>query len=220
MFFLNYLFGVTAANDGADFCFSHAYIIEQRTMGGAGETARAAFDAVHDALFLDTFPVLETRCTHQYVRCEPHRTGRYAFGATDTRLHFFASRFEIPYYENARATFGRCHVGRYDGFSHHGTSRNNLFGILRQASAHIDKLAYGSPDAYTQVRRFGERFAGDRYDAFYERFVFLHSLIYGKCRTDVLHDSPCGDRQSAAGNLSADNGIDQLFLTPLRIFYL
>ena len=60
MFSLNYLFGVTAANDGTDFGFSHAYVIEQRTVGGTSETARAAFDAVHDTLFLDTFPILET----------------------------------------------------------------------------------------------------------------------------------------------------------------
>ena len=59
MFFLNYLFGVTAANDGTDFGFSHAYVIEQRTVSGTSETARAAYDALSCKCFARVDMVLD-----------------------------------------------------------------------------------------------------------------------------------------------------------------
>ena len=52
---------ISIANNAHDRLFALTDIVEQRTVGGTGELARATLYTTHDIFLLGTFPLLEGR---------------------------------------------------------------------------------------------------------------------------------------------------------------
>ena len=64
------------------------------------------------------------------------------------------------------------------------------------------------------------RFAGNGDNPFDEGLVFDNGLIDSQDGTNILHDGSYGNGQGAGWHGTSCYGLDELLLTPLRVFDL
>ena len=72
------------------------------------------------------------------------------------------------------------------------------------------KIISGGPMMGKAISRNGQSISN-------ERLVLLYGLIYGKRRSHVLHHCAHADRKPAGLDLTVHHGVDELFLTTLRV---
>lgn len=75
-------------------------------------------------------------------------------------------------------------------------------------------------DTSAVVRWILEVLTGDGGDTLDEGLILLYGFVDGEDGTYILYDSASGDRQGAALDLLAQDGIDELLLTALWVLHL
>ena len=75
-------------------------------------------------------------------------------------------------------------------------------------------------DTSAVVRGGLEVLAGDGSDTLDEGLILLYSFVDSEDGTYILYDSASGDRQGAALDLLAQDSVDELLLTALRVLHL
>ena len=178
---------MTGTYHSSHLVLAHADEVQQRTIGGTGELARAAFDARHDIFFLYFLKVSVSRDRSQQVRLKPHGADGHALGATYARLYRATPGFPGIYDNDARRALHYRHIGIGQRLAHHGAAADDFAGILGQTAACLNQQPDRSTYADQQVGGFRQRLPGHGHDTFEQGLVLLDSLVHGKSRPHVLH---------------------------------
>ena len=129
----------------------HTDVVEERTVGGAGEGAGTTFDAGGDVVLLATIPVLQTGVSSEEVRLETHGAGANALATTDARRSFTTTAFLLRHKEQTAGALCDRHFEGHQRTSHHGTTANDFTCICGQTTCFVDELLHGRSDASKEV---------------------------------------------------------------------
>ena len=157
---------------------------------------------------------------HQQIGFQAHRADVDTLGATDAVTHGFAHGLGAWDEQDAGATLHHRHIVRDHRTPHHGATTDNLTRVFGDAASGFDQGADRRTDAGYEVRWLHDTLACDGDDALDERLILLHGLVDGEDGAHVLHHGADRDGQRAALHLTADHGVDELLLAPLRVTHL
>ena len=190
-------------------------------MGRTGELTRATLDTADNILILCTLPVLDLRDLGKEIRLETHRTSTDALGTTDTRLWLLTTGFIVGDNSYRVGSLTDGHLSRCEGLTHHRTTCQQFVITLRHTATGIDKILHRCSHTNEEVAWISKALTCYGGVTLKERLALHHCLIDSEGSTYVLND---GTHIHWDGwrcrNLTTDNGIDELFLTALRITLL
>ena len=190
-------------------------------MGRTGELARATLDAADDVFILATFPVLHLREFSKEIGFQPHRTHTDTFRTTDARLGLFATGLVVGDDRHRVGSFADRYLDGCQSLTHHRTTSQQFVVTLRHTTTSIDEILHRGTHTNEEVTRMGQTLARDSGVTLEERLTLHHCLINSESCTNILHDSTDIHRDSRGSrHLTLYDGIDELFLTTLRIALL
>ena len=190
-------------------------------MGRTGELARATLDTTDDIFLLSTLPVLDGSKLSQQIWLQAHRTGADTLRTANTRLWLLADSLLTRENRHRIGTFTDGHFYACQRLTHHRTASQQLVVALRHTATGINQILHRRTHTYQEVTGASQTFTRYRGVTLEQRLMLHHSLIDGKGRTNVLHNGTHVDRNSRrCRHLTLNDGINQLFLTTLRIALL
>lgn len=197
--------------------FAKTYPVEQWSVAWASEAAAATLYAVVDALGTSIVETAKHRKFGYEIRLETHGTYAYTLGAADAVGNLGATSIDLIHKGYARCTFNNRNVDVGEGTTHHWTATYDLATIIGHATSLIDEVLDWCANANQEVAGLAEGLASDADNALDEGLILLHGLVDCIDCANVLNNGANVDGQLAAGNLTTNARIDELFLATLRV---
>ncbi len=205
--------------DGAQLSFFLPVILHQRNIAradiGAGPAFNAIINVMRTRLIVVAALAVPVKLLWQQFSRAGIRTGRTANAGLFFVVvaHFAAGRSQ-----NAVGDLHHRHVQRRQGKAHQGAAHDHHLARARTEPNLMQQMADRRAETAPDVARLGDRLAGQRHDAFCNRFTVDNRALNCPGGPDVLHQHADIGRAPAVRNLHPGQDAGQLFSTARGVF--
>ena len=148
---------------------------------------------------------------------QPHGTHTHALAAADALGILLVLLLVTGEGQHSAGALAHGDVQVILGKTHHGAAHNQLVGFFLQAAAGVEQGGDGGADGALQVLGLDHAGAGHGDHLADNGHTGVNGLIDGAGGVQVEDAAACVGRQLAGGNLTAGDGLAQLFFSALGV---